>query len=71
MKVIPPSHRLKKKQLGTRKYFGTLTDEHKEFFCSQKTLELWVGKTLAERAALFNDMCNTVRITRRQLWGLY
>ena len=66
-----PSKRLEKRSLGTRKYFGTLRQEHKDYLTSQDTLKLMVGWSLAERAAMFNSLYRDVRITRNQLCTFY
>ena len=53
------------------KYFGVITQEHKDYLTSQDTLQLWIGKSLSERAAIFNRKFPEVRITRNQLCSFY
>ena len=51
--------------------FGRLTEEHIGELCDQRTLQEQAGKSLEERAALFNAAHTEVRISKNKLYQIY
>ena len=58
------SKRISKSKMKRQPSYGTLKAEHIEYITGQDTLRAMVGKSLEERAAIFNMKFSDVRITR-------